>query len=203
MRRSAVADCRDKTILLSFDDGYESLYRRVFPLLKAYHYPAVAGVVGSWMEDAIPTARSSMATSGCHAPTSSPGPRRGRCSLRVSSKFASHSYDLHRRRPVQSPGQRAAGRHHLALRSARRNLRGRRPVRRPHPRRYTALGGVDGGPSGPIAARNRLALRALHGPALQVAKQPRLFVPGCHWTRNRLTCLRSLRDPSVLRVRRP
>ncbi|HEY2593890.1 MAG TPA: poly-beta-1,6-N-acetyl-D-glucosamine N-deacetylase PgaB, partial [Chloroflexota bacterium] len=41
----------DKAILLTFDDGYESLYARVFPLLKAYHYPAVAGLVGSWMED--------------------------------------------------------------------------------------------------------------------------------------------------------
>ncbi len=41
----------DKAILLTFDDGYESLYARVFPLLKAYHYPALAALVGSWMED--------------------------------------------------------------------------------------------------------------------------------------------------------
>jgi len=41
----------DKAILLTFDDGYRSLYTRVFPLLKAYHYPVVAALVGSWMED--------------------------------------------------------------------------------------------------------------------------------------------------------
>jgi peptidoglycan/xylan/chitin deacetylase (PgdA/CDA1 family) len=40
----------DKAILLTFDDGYESLYSRAFPLLKAYNYPAVAALVGSWME---------------------------------------------------------------------------------------------------------------------------------------------------------
>lgn len=40
----------DKAILLTFDDGRESLYTRVFPLLKAYGYPALAFVVGSWME---------------------------------------------------------------------------------------------------------------------------------------------------------
>lgn len=42
----------DKAILLTFDDGYRSLYTRVFPLLKAYRYPAVASLVGTWMEDA-------------------------------------------------------------------------------------------------------------------------------------------------------
>ncbi|HEY7120242.1 MAG TPA: poly-beta-1,6-N-acetyl-D-glucosamine N-deacetylase PgaB, partial [Tepidisphaeraceae bacterium] len=42
----------DKAILLTFDDGYRSLYTRVFPLLKAYRYPAVASLVGSWMENA-------------------------------------------------------------------------------------------------------------------------------------------------------
>jgi len=40
----------DKAILLTFDDGYLSMYTRVFPLLKLYHYPAVIGLVTSWME---------------------------------------------------------------------------------------------------------------------------------------------------------
>jgi len=40
----------DKAILLTFDDGYLSTYTRVFPLLKLYHYPAVIGLVTSWME---------------------------------------------------------------------------------------------------------------------------------------------------------
>jgi biofilm PGA synthesis lipoprotein PgaB len=40
----------DKAILISFDDGYASLYTRVFPLLKVYRFPVVAALVGSWME---------------------------------------------------------------------------------------------------------------------------------------------------------
>ena len=42
----------DKAVLLSFDDGYESMYTRVFPLLKLYHFPAVLALVSSWMETA-------------------------------------------------------------------------------------------------------------------------------------------------------
>ncbi len=37
-------------VLLTFDDGLESFYTRVWPLLRAYHYPAVAAIVGSWMD---------------------------------------------------------------------------------------------------------------------------------------------------------
>ncbi len=39
----------DKAILISFDDGYRSVYTRVFPLLLAYRFPAVIGLVGSWL----------------------------------------------------------------------------------------------------------------------------------------------------------
>lgn len=40
----------DKAVLLTFDDGLKSLYTHVFPLLKAYGYPAVAAVVTGWLE---------------------------------------------------------------------------------------------------------------------------------------------------------
>ena len=40
----------DKAILITFDDGYKSLYTRVFPLLKVYRFPIVAALVGIWME---------------------------------------------------------------------------------------------------------------------------------------------------------
>lgn len=39
-----------KAILLTFDDGYASHYSRVYPLLRAYGFPAVFFLVGSWME---------------------------------------------------------------------------------------------------------------------------------------------------------
>ncbi|MBK8289248.1 MAG: polysaccharide deacetylase family protein [Cellvibrionales bacterium] len=39
-----------KAVLLTFDDGYESTYNRVFPLLKLYGYPAVVALVGSWLD---------------------------------------------------------------------------------------------------------------------------------------------------------
>ena len=40
----------DKAILITFDDGFRSLYTRVFPLLKVYRFPIVAALVGIWME---------------------------------------------------------------------------------------------------------------------------------------------------------
>ncbi|WP_331256545.1 poly-beta-1,6-N-acetyl-D-glucosamine N-deacetylase PgaB [Candidatus Bealeia paramacronuclearis] len=40
----------EKAVLLSFDDGYQSFYQEAFPLLKAFNYPAVLGIVGSWIE---------------------------------------------------------------------------------------------------------------------------------------------------------
>ena len=42
----------DKAVLLTFDDGYESFYTRVLPILKAFRFPAVLALVGSWMEGA-------------------------------------------------------------------------------------------------------------------------------------------------------
>lgn len=39
-----------KAVLLSFDDGYSSFYTRVFPMLKAYNWPALLAPVGAWMD---------------------------------------------------------------------------------------------------------------------------------------------------------
>jgi poly-beta-1,6-N-acetyl-D-glucosamine N-deacetylase len=36
-------------VLLTFDDGFESFYTRAFPILKAFKFPAVLGLVHSWM----------------------------------------------------------------------------------------------------------------------------------------------------------
>lgn len=40
----------DKAVLLSFDDGYRSVYTHVFPVLKLFRAPAVIALVGSWLE---------------------------------------------------------------------------------------------------------------------------------------------------------
>src|ERR1700687_3318399 len=41
---------REKAVLLSFDDGYSSIYTRVFPLLKLFNYPAVVALSGHWLD---------------------------------------------------------------------------------------------------------------------------------------------------------
>ena len=40
----------EKALLLTFDDGFESFYTRVFPVLKAHRIPAVEAVIGTWMD---------------------------------------------------------------------------------------------------------------------------------------------------------
>jgi biofilm PGA synthesis lipoprotein PgaB len=40
----------EKAILLTFDDGFESMYTKVFPLLKQFNYPALIAIVGDWIQ---------------------------------------------------------------------------------------------------------------------------------------------------------
>ncbi|MGR2660677.1 poly-beta-1,6-N-acetyl-D-glucosamine N-deacetylase PgaB [Chromobacterium haemolyticum] len=40
----------DKAVLLTFDDGYRSVYTNVYPVLKLFQAPAVIALVGSWLE---------------------------------------------------------------------------------------------------------------------------------------------------------
>lgn len=40
----------DKAVLLSFDDGFSSFHTRVYPLLKAYDWPALWAPVGQWLD---------------------------------------------------------------------------------------------------------------------------------------------------------
>ncbi len=40
----------NKAVLLSFDDGFQSFYTRVFPILQAFQWPALWAPVGSWID---------------------------------------------------------------------------------------------------------------------------------------------------------
>lgn len=48
--RAGRAALPDKAVLLTFDDGYQSVYTKVFPLLKQFNFPAVVAIVGEWIE---------------------------------------------------------------------------------------------------------------------------------------------------------
>ena len=84
-----------RAILITFDDGYSSLYTRVFPLLLAYRIPVVSALVGTWMDAPLG------ATVDYDGKTV---PRRNFISWNEAREmqasglveFASHSYDLHR-----------------------------------------------------------------------------------------------------------
>lgn len=90
-------------VLLTFDDGYASMYTRVFPLLKLFGYPAVVAPVVSWTEQPTQAtvAYGDMAV-----------PRAGFLSweqlreLTASGlvEIASHGYDLHHGIPGNPQG---------------------------------------------------------------------------------------------------
>ena len=101
--REGKAPLPDKAVLLTFDDGFTSLYTRVFPLLKIFRYPAVFAVVGSWLE----------AGAGESVPYGTGTVSRNRfltwAQLREMAdsglvEVASHSYDLHRAVPGNPQG---------------------------------------------------------------------------------------------------
>ena len=41
-----------KAVMITFDDGYESFYKTIFPMLKKYNVPAMMAIIGSWMDGA-------------------------------------------------------------------------------------------------------------------------------------------------------
>lgn len=46
-----------RSVLLTFDDGFESVYTQVFPVLKAFAAPALVAIVGQWLENDPPSER--------------------------------------------------------------------------------------------------------------------------------------------------
>jgi biofilm PGA synthesis lipoprotein PgaB len=45
----------DKAVLMTFDDGYQSVYANAYPIIKKYKIPVVIALVGSWLlkEDTV------------------------------------------------------------------------------------------------------------------------------------------------------
>lgn len=78
-------------VLLTFDDGAESHYTKLFPLLKNYHYPALLALVTSWMEKDRAIALKEYGYDGF---LSWDQVREMQNSGLV--EFASHSHDLHK-----------------------------------------------------------------------------------------------------------
>ena len=86
----------DRAVVLSFDDGLRSVYTRAFPLLEAFNYPAVVGLVGAWLGEPAPGA----------GPVAYPDDKLSRADflrpeqileMRHSGliEFASHSFAMH------------------------------------------------------------------------------------------------------------
>jgi poly-beta-1,6-N-acetyl-D-glucosamine N-deacetylase PgaB len=84
----------EKSVLLTFDDGYNSIYSRVFPLLQLYEAPAVVAIVTEWLDGAPGTPREKFITWE--------QAREMRDSGLV--EFASHSGNLHHSSPCNPQG---------------------------------------------------------------------------------------------------
>ena len=85
----------DKAVLLSFDDGYRSVYTRVFPLLRLFNYPAVVALSGHWLDAPAP---STVEYEGKEVPRGKFLSWEQIAEMAASGlvEIASHSYDLHR-----------------------------------------------------------------------------------------------------------
>lgn len=93
--RRGVRPLPPRAVLVTFDDGYASLYSRVYPLALAYRIPVVAALAGSWLEGPM----DGMVLYGDQrVPRSGfitwPQAREMQASGLI--EFASHGYDIHR-----------------------------------------------------------------------------------------------------------
>jgi biofilm PGA synthesis lipoprotein PgaB len=85
----------DTAALLSFDDGYDNYFSRVFPILRAFRAPGVFALVTSWMET---PAGGSFDYGGTATPRSALLTWAQAREMQASGlcEFAAHSHDLHR-----------------------------------------------------------------------------------------------------------
>ena len=82
-----------RAVLVTFDDGYESVYARAWPVLKLFRIPAVINVVGAWLEE-----KGTVNFDGKELPRSQLLSWKELREMSDSGlvEVGSHSYDLHR-----------------------------------------------------------------------------------------------------------
>jgi peptidoglycan/xylan/chitin deacetylase (PgdA/CDA1 family) len=82
-------------ILITFDDGYQSLYTRVFPLILAYRIPVICALAGVWMDAPM---NATVRYGNQDVPRTNFLRWEEAQEMERSGlvEFASHSYDLHR-----------------------------------------------------------------------------------------------------------
>ncbi|WP_345551990.1 poly-beta-1,6-N-acetyl-D-glucosamine N-deacetylase PgaB [Microbulbifer aestuariivivens] len=92
--RSGGKPLPEKAILITVDDGYSSLYNRIYPLALSYRTPIVAALTGSWLDtpEGTPVQYGNRTLPRSHF-ISWEQAREMQDSGLV--EFASHSYDLH------------------------------------------------------------------------------------------------------------
>src|SRR6478609_2455181 len=92
-----------KAVLLTVDDGYRSLYTRIFPLALAYRMPVLAALVSSWMD--VPAA-GTVRYGERDVPRSQFITWEQAREMQASGwvEFASHSYALHELVPGNPQG---------------------------------------------------------------------------------------------------
>ena len=83
-----------KAVLLSFDDGYESIYSRVLPLLRLFDYSAVVALVTNWME-AVPGSMVNYGNADVPRERFLNWPQVNELLDSGLIELASHSHDLH------------------------------------------------------------------------------------------------------------
>ena len=133
----------DKAILITFDDGYSSLYTRVFPLLKVYRFPIVSALVGIWMEG---EAGGTVSYGGDRrVPRSNFISWAEAREMQASGlvEFASHSYALHRGVQANPQGSMTPSAVTWRYDPATRRYEDDARAARPHPRRPAALAPAD------------------------------------------------------------
>lgn len=95
----------ERSVLLSFDDGYASVYTRVFPILRLYEAPALVAVVTSWLETAAGgTISFGDGTVGTPRDKFITWEQAREMQDSGLIEFATHSHDLHRSVPCNPQG---------------------------------------------------------------------------------------------------